>query len=75
MRNHMLTGHDQAADLIEAAENRVTRSTIVAAQFPVNLWHEGLGDPTMAATLDRLLERTYRIQLVGRSRRRRAETT
>jgi DNA replication protein DnaC len=66
---------DQAADLLEVVEDRASRSTIVTSQLPVNTWHEGLGDQTVAdATLDRLLERTHRIELVGESRRRRATT-
>jgi DNA replication protein DnaC len=68
--------NDQAADLLEVVEDRSTHSTIVTSQLPVNLWHEGLGDPTVAdATLDRLLERTHRIELVGGSRRRGATTS
>ncbi len=42
----------------------------------MNLWHEGLGDGTIAdAILDRMLERTHRIELKGASRRRRDATT
>jgi DNA replication protein DnaC len=40
---------DQAADLLEVIEDRSNRSTIVTSQLPVNLWHEGLGDPTIAS--------------------------
>ncbi|MGA7834812.1 MAG: IS21-like element helper ATPase IstB [Acidimicrobiales bacterium] len=62
---------DHAADLLEVVEDRMTTSTIVTSQLPVNHWHEGLGDPTVAdAILDRLLERAHRIELVGESRRR-----
>ena len=62
---------DQAADLLEVVEDRTNTSTIVTSQLPVNRWHEGLGDPTIAdAILDRLLERAHRIELVGESRRR-----
>lgn len=68
--------NDQAADLLEVVEDRATRSTIVTSQLPVNLWHQGLGDPTIAdATLDRLLERTHRIGLTGESRRRHTNAT
>lgn len=68
---------DQAADLLEVVEDRTSASTIVTSQLPVNQWHEGLGDPTVAdAILDRLLERAHRIELVGESRRRaKAATT
>ena len=67
--------YDQAADLLEVVDDRSNKSTIVTSQLPVNHWHEGLGDPTVAdAILDRLLERAHRIKLVGESRRR-AKTT
>lgn len=62
---------DQAADLLEVVEDRRGRSVIATSQLPVNHWHEGLGDPTVAdAILDRLLERSHRIELTGASRRR-----
>ena len=58
--------NDQTADLLEVVEDRSAKSTIVTSQLPVNLWHEGLGDETVAdATLDRLLERSHRFELVG----------
>jgi DNA replication protein DnaC len=64
--------NDQAADLLEVVDDRSRHSTIVTSQLPVKLWHEGLGDPTIAdAILDRLLERCHRIELVGESRRQR----
>lgn len=67
---------DQAADLLEVVDDRGSKSTIVTSQLPVNHWHEGLGDPTVAdAILDRLLERAHRIELVGESRRRAKTTT
>ena len=62
---------DQAADLLEVVEDRRSRSLIATSQLPVGHWHEGLGDATVAdAILDRLLERTHRIELTGASRRR-----
>ena len=62
---------DQAADLLEVVEDRRGRSVIATSQLPINHWHEGLGDPTIAdAILDRLLERSHRIELAGNSRRR-----
>jgi DNA replication protein DnaC len=68
--------NDQTADLLEVVEDRSARSTIVTSQLPVNLWHEGLGDETVAdATLDRLLERSHRFELVGDSRRQRATSS
>jgi DNA replication protein DnaC len=68
--------NDQTADLLEVVEDRSAKSTIVTSQLPVNLWHEGLGDETVAdATLDRLLERSHRFELVGDSRRQRATSS
>lgn len=63
---------DQAADLLEVIEDRVgLRSTIVTSQLPVSLWHEALGEPTVAdGILDRLLESVHRIELSGESLRR-----
>jgi DNA replication protein DnaC len=62
---------DQASDLLEVVEDRRGRSVIATSQLPVNHWHEGLGEPTIAdAILDRLLQRSHRIELTGQSRRR-----
>ena len=62
---------EQAADLLEVIEDRAgLRSTIVTSQLPVALWHEALGDPTVAdAILDRLLQGAHRIELRGDSLR------
>ena len=63
---------DQAADLLEVIEDRAQRrSTVITSQLPVALWHEALGDATIAdAVLDRLLEKAHRIELHGESLRR-----
>ncbi len=63
----------QAGDLLEVVEDRVgRRSTVVTSQLPVALWHEALGEPTLAdAILDRLLHGAHRIELRGESMRRR----
>ena len=66
---------DQAADLLEVVEDRATKSTIITSQLPVSHWHEGLGDPTVDAILDRLLEHAHRVTLTGDSRRRTKTTT
>lgn len=62
---------DQAADLLEVVEDRAhLRSTIITSQLPVALWHEALGDATIAdAVLDRVLENAHRIELTGDSMR------
>jgi DNA replication protein DnaC len=62
----------QAADLLEVIEDRVQRrSTIVTSQLPLALWHQALGEPTLAdAILDRLLHDAHRIELSGESLRK-----
>jgi DNA replication protein DnaC len=66
---------DQAADLLEVIEDRVgLRSSIVTSQLPVAMWHDALGEPTVAdGILDRLLEHVHRIELHGESLRRDAK--
>lgn len=68
---------DQAADVLEVIEDRVQlRSTIVTSQLPVAMWHEALGEPTVAdGILDRLLENVHRIELRGESMRRAARSS
>jgi len=62
----------KAGDLLEVVEDRVgLRSTIVTSQLPVALWHEALGEPTLAdAILDRLLHSAHRIEMQGESMRK-----
>lgn len=66
---------DQAADVLEVIEGCAgLRSTIVTSQLPISMWHEALGEPTVAdGILDRLLERVHRIELHGESFRRAPE--
>jgi DNA replication protein DnaC len=62
---------DQAADTLEVIEDRSgLRSTILTSQLPVAMWHEALGEPTLAdAVLDRVLQGAQRIELEGESMR------
>ena len=59
--------------LLEILDDRYERgSTIITSQFLTTVWHENLGDPTLAdAILDRVLHHAYRIELKGESLRRR----
>jgi len=59
-------------DLLEILEDRNSlSSTLVPSQFPVNKWHEVIGDPTLAdAILDRLVHSAYKIELKGKSMRK-----
>jgi DNA replication protein DnaC len=59
-------------DVLEVLEDRFgARSTIVASQLPVKIWHEYIGEPTIAdAVLDRLVHNAHRIELKGESMRK-----
>ena len=59
-------------DLLEVEEDRHgLASTIVAAQLPIENWHENIRDPTIAdAVLDRLVHNAYKIHLKGESMRK-----
>ena len=61
--------------LLEVLDDRYERgSTIITSQFPTDLWHENLGDPTLAdAILDRVLHNAYRLELKGESLRRKGK--
>jgi DNA replication protein DnaC len=59
-------------DLLEILEDRNSiNSTLVTSQFPVDKWHDLIGDPTLAdAILDRLIHSAYKIELKGGSMRK-----
>jgi DNA replication protein DnaC len=59
-------------DLLEVVEDRHgLASTIVAAQLPIENWHENIRDPTIAdAVLDRLVHNAYKTNLKGESMRK-----
>jgi DNA replication protein DnaC len=59
-------------DLLEILDDRYdNRSTLIASQLPLDLWHDAIGDPTMAdAILDRLVHNAYRLQMKGDSMRK-----
>jgi DNA replication protein DnaC len=63
-------------DLLEILEDRYgLRSTLVTSQFPVERWHDVLGDPTLAdAILDRLVHNAYKLNLEGESMRKKQRT-
>ena len=68
---------EQRRDFLEIMEDRhQVRSSIIASQLPIDMWHDMIGDPTLAdAICDRLLHNAYRIELRGESLRRPAGTT
>lgn len=63
---------EQRRDLFEIMEDRYDRrATLIAAQLPVEHWHETIGDPTLAdAILDRLIHNAYTLNLKGDSMRK-----
>ena len=63
--------HEQSLDLLEILEDRYSvRSTMIAAQLPVDKWHETVSDPTLAdAIMDRLIHNAHRAELKGGSLR------
>ena len=67
---------EQRRDLFEIMEDRYDRrSTLIAAQMPVEHWHEIIGDPTLAdAILDRLIHNAYTLTLKGESMRKRKKS-
>jgi DNA replication protein DnaC len=58
-------------DLLEILEDRhALKSTAITSQLPVDLWHEYIGDATIAdAILDRLLTNAHKLELKGPSMR------
>lgn len=59
-------------DLLEILDDRHNKgSTIVTSQIPINLWHETIGNETLAdAILDRLVHNAYKIEIKGESMRK-----
>jgi len=65
-------GPAERRDMSELMEDRYgERSTILASQRSPELWHDHIGDPTLAdAICDRILSNCHRIVLKGPSRRK-----
>ena len=63
--------------LLEIIEDRHGKgSTIITSQVPVSMWHEIIGEKTIAdAVLDRIIHGAHRIELTGESLRKKRETT
>lgn len=63
----------QHRELLEILDDRHGQgSTVITSQWPVENWHETIGDPTVAdAILDRLIHNAHRIELKGDSMRKR----
>jgi DNA replication protein DnaC len=63
---------EQRRDLLEILDDRHDKkSTIVTSQVPVKLWHETIGNETLAdAILDRLVHNSHRLEIKGESMRK-----
>lgn len=61
-------------DFLEILDDRHGQgATMLTSQFPVNLWHDTIGNPTVAdAILDRLVHNAHTIELKGESMRKRS---
>ena len=59
-------------DFLEILDDRQGKgSTLITSQFPINLWHDTIGNPTVAdAILDRLIHNSHKIELQGESMRK-----
>lgn len=57
--------------LLQILEDRYAKSSIIiSSQLPVNKWHDYLAEPTIAdAILDRIVPKSHRINLTGKSLR------
>jgi len=68
---------EQRHDLLEIMEDRYERSsTLVAAQLPIDNWHQAIGDPTIAdAILDRLVHNAYKIKINAKESIRKGKST
>lgn len=67
---------EERRDLFEVMEDRYDRrSTLIAAQLPIEHWHQTIGEPALAdAILDRLIHNAHTITLTGESMRKREAT-
>ena len=58
---------EERRGFLEIMEDRYgVRSTIIASQFPIDTWHDVIGDPTLAdAICDRIVHNAHKIILKG----------
>ena len=58
--------------LMDVIDDRFdSKSTIVASQIPVEMWHDAIGEQTVAdAVMDRIVHSSIRIVLAGESLRK-----
>ena len=60
-------------DLLELVDGSLGRtSLLITSQYPLNLWHDGFNDKTVAdAVMDRIIHSSYHMRLTGDSLRKR----
>jgi DNA replication protein DnaC len=63
---------EERRDFLEIMEDRHNvRSTLITSQFPIDMWHDIIGDPTFAdAICDRIVHNAHKIILTGESMRK-----
>lgn len=63
---------EERRDFLEIVEDRhQVRSTIIASQLPIDMWHDVIGDLTFAdAICDRVVHNAHKIILTGESMRK-----
>ena len=63
---------EERRDFLEIMEDRhEVRSTLIATQLPIDMWHDVIGDQTLAdAICDRLVHNAHKIILQGESMRK-----
>ena len=66
---------DQYRLFLEILDDRQgTGAVLITSQYPVNTWHELIGDPTVGdAILDRLVHSAYKLELKGDSLRKKQD--
>lgn len=66
---------DQYRLFLEILDDRQgTGAVLLTSQYPVNTWHELIGDPTVGdAILDRLVHSAYKLELKGDSLRKKQD--
>ena len=58
------------SDLLAIIDGRTgSKATIITSQLPVEHWHAWVGDATIDAILDRIMQRNHRVTLTGDSLR------
>jgi len=68
---------DERRNFLEIMEDRYNvRSTIIASQFPIDTWHDIIGEPTLAdAICDRIVHNAHKIILKGEESMRKIYST